>query len=63
MWFTTCEGDHHGPIYSYKGFDSASYYMMTSDPSNPYVNYSGTGNTLNFGRGHVRKRVMDSLRY
>ena len=59
----TCEGDHRGPIYSYKGFDSASYYMMTSDPANPYANYSGTGNTLNFSRGHVRKMVMDSLRY
>jgi isoamylase len=59
----TCEGDHKGPIYSYKGLGSASYYMMTSDPTNPYANYSGTGNTLNFGRGHVRKMVMDSLRY
>jgi len=59
----TCEGDQKGPIYSYKGFDSASYYMLTSDPANPYANYSGTGNTLNFGRGHVRKMVMDSLRY
>jgi glycogen operon protein len=59
----TCEGDHRGPIYSYKGFDSASYYMMTSDPANPYANYSGTGNTLNFGQPHVRKMVMDSLRY
>jgi len=59
----TCEGDHRGPIYSYKGFDSASYYMMTSDPANPYANYSGTGNTMNFGRGHVRKMVMDSLRH
>jgi len=59
----TCEGDHRGPIYSYKGFDSASYYMMSSDPANPYANYSGTGNTLNFGQGHVRKTVMDSLRY
>ena len=59
----TCEGGHRGPIYSYKGLGSASYYMMTSDPANPYANYSGTGNTLNFGRGHVRKMVMDSLRY
>jgi isoamylase len=59
----TCEGDHRGPIYSYKGFGSSSYYMMSSDPANPYANYSGTGNTLNFGRGHVRKLVTDSLRY
>jgi isoamylase len=59
----TCEGDHRGPIYSYKGFDSDNYYMMTSDPANPYANYSGTGNTLNFTKGHVRQMVMDSLRY
>jgi len=59
----TCEGDHRGPIYSFKGIDSAGYYMLSSDPANPYANYSGTGNTLNFGQGHVRKMVMDSLRY
>ena len=59
----TCEGDHRGPIYSYKGLDSAGYYMMSSDPANPYANYSGTGNTLNFGQAHVRQMVMDSLRY
>ena len=59
----TCEGDHRGPIYSFKGFDSAGYYMLSSDPGSPYANYSGTGNTLNFGQAHVRKMVMDSLRY
>jgi len=59
----TCEGDHRGPIYSYKGIDSAGYYMISGDPTNPYANYSGTGNTLNFGEPHVRKMVMDSLRY
>ena len=59
----TCEGDHRGPIYSFKGFDSAAYYMLSFDPANPYANYSGTGNTLNFGQAHVRKMVMDSLRY
>jgi isoamylase len=59
----TCEGDHRGPIYSFKGFDAAGYYMLTSDPANPFANYSGTGNTLNFDQGNVRKMMMDSLRY
>ena len=59
----TCEGDHVGPTYSFKGFDAAGYYMPSSDPISPYANYSGTGNTLNFGQAHVRKMVMDSLRY
>ncbi len=59
----TCEGDHRGPIYSYKGLDASTYYILSNDPANPYANYSGTGNTLNFSQGHVRKMVMDSLRY
>ncbi len=59
----TCEGDDHGPIYSFKGFGAADYHMPSSDPTVPYANYSGTGNTLNFGQPHVRKMVMDSLRY
>ena len=59
----TCEGDHVGPTYSFKGFDAAGYYMPSSDPTSPYANYSGTGNTLNFSQPHVRKMVMDSLRY
>jgi isoamylase len=59
----TCEGDNRGPTYSLKGFDAAGYYMLSSDPTNPYANYAGTGNTLNFSQAHVRKMVMDSLRY
>jgi len=59
----TCEGDHTGPIYSFKGLDGPSYYMPSSDLARPYANYSGTGNTLNFGHPQVRKMVMDSLRY
>jgi isoamylase len=59
----TCEGDHLGPTYSFKGFDPSGYYMQSSDPTSPYANYSGTGNTLNFSQPHVRKMVMDSLRY
>jgi isoamylase len=58
----TCEGDHRGPTYSFKGIDP-SYYMPSPDPGNPYANYSGTGNTLNFSQAHVRKIVLDSLRY
>jgi isoamylase len=59
----TCEGDNCGPTYSFKGFDAGGYYMLSGDPANPFANYSGTGNTLNFSQSHVRKMVMDSLRY
>jgi isoamylase len=37
--------------------------MMSSDPANPFLDFSGTGNTLNFGSSHVRQMVLDSLRY
>jgi len=59
----TCEGDNQGPTYSFRGFDATGYYMLSSDPAAPYANHSGTGNTLNFTQAHVRKMVMDSLRY
>jgi glycogen operon protein len=59
----TCEGDHRGPTYSLKGFDGACCYMLSTDPTNPYANYTGTGNTLNFSHAIVRKIVTDSLRY
>jgi isoamylase len=59
----TCEGANDGPTYSFRGLDAAGYYMLSSDPATPYANYSGTGNTLNFSQPHVRKMVMDSLRY
>jgi len=59
----TCEGDHVGPRYSFKGIDATGYYMKSTDLNCPYANYSGTGNTLNFSQPHVRKMVMDSLRY
>ena len=59
----TCEGDHHGPIYSFKGLDSSTAYMMTGNPDAPFANYSGTGNTLHTANRAVRRIVMDSLRY
>lgn len=59
----TAEGDARGPVYSFKGFDSEAYYIMSADAANPFRDFSGTGNTLNFGSAHVRQMVLDSLRY
>jgi len=59
----TCEGDERGPIYSYKGIDNSTYYMISSDPYHPYANYAGTGNTLNCANRFVRRVILDSMRY
>jgi glycogen operon protein len=51
----TSEGDHTGPVYSYKGIDNSTYYLMADRPGAPYENFSGTGNTLNCANRYVRK--------
>ncbi len=59
----TGEGNHLGPTLSFRGIDNASYYKL--HPENPryYVDYTGTGNTLDLGNPYVLQLVMDSLRY
>lgn len=59
----TAEGDQNGPLYSFKGIDNSSYYLLSTNPAAPYQNFSGTGNTLHCSNRHVRKMVLDSLRY
>jgi glycogen operon protein len=59
----TAEGDHTGPTLSFRGIDNAIYYRL--DPAHPrrYLNYTGTGNSLNVAHRVVLALVMDSLRY
>lgn len=59
----TCEGDEGGPTYSLKGIDNATAYLLSGNPTKPYADYSGTGNTLNFSSDYIRKLLLDSLRY
>ena len=59
----TGEGNQHGPLYSFKGIDNSTYYLISDRPADRYENYSGTGNTLNCANRYVRKMILDSLRY
>jgi len=59
----TAEGNHLGPMLSLKGLDNASYYRLVHDDRRYYMDYTGTGNTLNVRHPHVLQLVMDSLRY
>jgi glycogen operon protein len=58
----TAEGDHDGPMLSFRGLDNSAYYILEPDRER-YSNYSGTGNTLNANRSIVRRMIIDSLRY
>jgi glycogen operon protein len=59
----TAEGNHLGPMLSFRGIDNASYYRL--DPESPryYKDYTGTGNSLNPVHPSVLRLIMDSLRY
>jgi isoamylase len=57
----TAEGGAYGPTISFRGIDNKTYYMLT--PDGRYLDFSGTGNTLNCNNPIVRTLVLDCLRY
>ena len=59
----TAEGNHLGPTLSFKGIDNTAYYRLVSDDPRYYMDYTGTGNSLNMRHPHVLQLIMDSLRY
>jgi glycogen operon protein len=59
----TAEGDHMGPTLCFRAIDNAAYYRLVADDPGYYMDYTGTGNTLQMRHPHVLQLVMDSLRY
>jgi glycogen operon protein len=59
----TAEGNHLGPMLSWKGIDNTTYYRLMPDQPRYYMDYTGTGNSLNVRHPQVLKLIMDSLRY
>jgi isoamylase len=58
----TAEGNQMGPTLSFKGIDNSCYYRL-SENKRYYMDYTGTGNTLNAQLPSVLRLIMDSLRY
>jgi isoamylase len=59
----TAEGNHLGPMLSFKGVDNSTYYRLSPEDPRFYTDYTGTGNTLNTVHPSVLRLIMDSLRY
>ena len=59
----TAEGNHLGPTLSFKGIDNLAYYRLVEDNKRFYMDYTGTGNTLNAVHPRCLQLIMDSLRY
>jgi isoamylase len=59
----TAEGNHLGPMLAFKGIDNTSYYRLMPDEQRYYMDFTGTGNSLNPAHPTVLRLIMDSLRY
>jgi glycogen operon protein len=59
----TGEGGQSGPTFSLRGLDNEAYYRLLPDDPSGYLDFTGTGNSLNMLEPHVLQLIMDSLRY
>jgi isoamylase len=59
----TGEGNHLGPTLCFRGIDNHVYYRLSESDPSQYLDFTGTGNTLNAPHPQVLKLIMDSLRY
>ena len=59
----TPEGNHLGPMLALKGIDNSAYYRLVPDDPRHYVDFTGTGNSLNLQHPSTLRLVADSLRY
>ena len=59
----TAEGNHLGPTLAFRGLDNQAYYRLDPHHRAQYLNWTGTGNTLDLGSPVALQLVMDSLRY
>lgn len=59
----TAEGNHLGPTLSFRGIDNTTYYRISPEDPRYYIDFTGTGNSLNMRHPRVIQMIMDSLRY
>jgi glycogen operon protein len=59
----TAERGITGPTYGFKGIDNSTYYLMSGQLPDPYLDLSGTGNTINCANRAVRRMIVDSMRF
>jgi len=57
----TCEGNHAGPTLSFRGIDNATYYWLMPE-ARYYLDFTGTGNSLNASNPETARLIVDSLR-
>ena len=59
----TAEGNHLGPTLCFRGIDNAASYRLLAENPRFYLNFTGTGNTVDTLHPRTLQLIMDSLRY
>jgi glycogen operon protein len=59
----TDEGNHQGPVFSFKGIDNRTYYFLVPWDLQYYMDFSGCGNTFNCNHPINQKLIIECLRY
>ena len=59
----TAEGNHQGATLCFRGLDNPGFYVLDPADLRRYINWTGTGNTVNVNSPSALRLVMDSLRY
>jgi glycogen operon protein len=58
----TAEGNERGPTLCFRGIDNTIFYMLADD-KRFYIDYTGTGNTINANHPVVRDHILTALRH
>ena len=58
----TAEGNHLGPTLCFRGLDNLTWYRLEPDRAR-YLNWAGTGNTVDASHPVPLTLILDSLRY
>ena len=59
----TDEGNHQGPVFSFKGIDNSNYYYLSPLDRRYYYDYTGCGNTFNCNHPIGDKFIVDCLKF
>lgn len=59
----TDEGNHQGPVFSFKGIDNCNYYFLSPQDKNYYHDYTGCGNTFSCNQPIGQKFILECLKY
>ncbi len=57
----TTEGNHLGPVFSFRGLENSFYYILAENKEY-YMDFTGCGNTLNSNHSIVRMLILDALK-